>query len=74
MAKQADFRVDGHGSVFMVEPLTARGKKWVEENVPLEDWQWLGPRFSVEHRYIDDLIEGIRNDGLTVDHSSLRWC
>jgi len=67
MAKQVDFRVGGGGTIFMIEPRTPQAKKWVQENVPLENWQWLGPRFSVEHRYVVDLIEGIRNDGLTVE-------
>lgn len=61
-----DVRVSGGGSVFLVTPLSAAGKAWVEEHVHLEDWQWLGKGFGVEHRYIENLVDGMRGDGLSV--------
>jgi hypothetical protein len=48
----------------MVEPVSQAAKDWVAENVPLEDWQWMGPRFAVEHRYIAELVGGMMEDGL----------
>ncbi len=65
-AAQPDVTVANHGSIFMIYPLTQAAKEWVDENVPLEDYQWLGPSFACEHRYVDNLLEGMMNDGLVV--------
>jgi len=51
-------------SVFMVKAITEQAKDWVDENLQLEDWQWLGDMFSVEWRYIEDLESGMEGDGL----------
>lgn len=61
-----DVEVSGSGTMYLVTPLTDAAKQWVEENVPLESWQWLGRSFGVEHRYIGNLVEGMLGDGLNV--------
>ncbi len=66
MRKRADFEVRGGGTVYTVRPVSREAREWTDEHVQLESWQWLGGAFAVEHRYLDDLIDGIRGDGLTV--------
>lgn len=61
-----DVYVANHGSVVMVEPRSEDAKEWVEENVPLEDWQWMGRSFAVEPRMLDDLVMGMREEGFRV--------
>ena len=61
-----DFTVSGGGSIYIVEPLSEDAKDWVDENVGLEAWQWWGNGFTVEHRYIGDLVEGMLSDGLVL--------
>jgi len=65
-APQADVTVSGSGTMYLVTPLSDEAKAWVEENVPLEDWQWLGNGFGVEHRYIGNLVQGMQEAGLVV--------
>ena len=62
----ADVKIEDCGSIVMFDPVTPEAKEWVDENVGLESWQWLGNRFSVDHRYADNLIEGMTGDGLEV--------
>jgi hypothetical protein len=72
--KAIDVRV-GPGSsrsgltVCAIHPLTQAAKDWVDENVPVESWQRLDAEgaFAVEHRFIHDIIEGMRGDGLVVE-------
>lgn len=64
--EQADVYVENHGSIFMVTPLSGAARQWMEENVPTESWQWLGSSLSVEHRYVENLIAGMQDAGLTV--------
>jgi hypothetical protein len=67
-----DFRLEGEGpmtSVFRLIPLTTVAKVWVALNVGEggEDFQPDYPTLYVEHRYIEPLLEGIGEAGLTVN-------
>jgi len=64
--KQPDVKIDNQGTIWMFHPLSETAKQWVDENVNLETYQWMGPRFAVEHRYVTDLVQGMRAAGLTV--------
>lgn len=66
MARRIDVRVNGGGTMYHVTPLTKAAKDWVSENVQLESWQWLGSGFGVEGRFLDNLLEGMVDSGLTV--------
>lgn len=65
---QPDVSVANHGSICMISALTDAAKDWVDEHVPLEDWQmWgAGVTFSCEPRCVQNLIDGMMNDGLLV--------
>lgn len=60
-----DFKVTNHGSVWIVTPETNEGVMWVDENVSEERTNFCGG-FSVEPRYIPDLIDGIEQAGLSI--------
>lgn len=62
---EADFRVQNEGSIFLLHVLTPAAKDWVAEHIG--DCQWFGCAVVVEHRYIADIVNGIRNDGLEVE-------
>lgn len=61
-----DVEVLDHGSVVMIAPRTAAAREWVEENVQLEGWQWMGGAFACEPRCVDGLVAGMEDAGLTV--------
>ncbi len=63
--KRADFHVENHGTIVLLYPLTRAAVDWapplsVDGNVVARD------AVVVEPRYIEDIIRGIRADGLTV--------
>jgi hypothetical protein len=62
----ADVLVRDEGSVIMLTPKSEKAKAWVDENLGLESWQWLGPSFAVEWRYAPDIVQGMMGDGLDV--------
>ena len=35
--------------MYLITPKSDRAKEWVDENVGLEPWQWLGDSFAVDH-------------------------
>lgn len=49
-----------------IEPLSPAGRKWINEHVSKEGWQPYWPTIIIEHRYLDDLLEGAANDGLSI--------
>jgi len=63
--KQAapDVLVRNEGTVFLFSPLTARAKRWMEENVH-PDAQLFGTTLVVEHRFAWALAQGMKDDGL----------
>jgi len=69
---QADFTIIGSGpmtTVYLIQSNTDKAKKWLDENVQAEDYQWVGPNLGVEHRYIGPIMEGMIDAGLTVEQS-----
>jgi hypothetical protein len=59
-----DARVEGHGSVVLVRPLTDDACAWLKENT---DGTWFGGALAVEPRYACDLVAGMREAGFTVE-------
>jgi len=51
-----DVRVESHGTIYLVFPLSGRAARWIDEYVSVE-LQWFGRSLLVEHRYARDLIE-----------------
>jgi hypothetical protein len=65
-----DVQISPVGSVVMFSVLTEQAIAWIEENLQLESWQWLGRAFAVEHRYAEELTAAMRADGLNLDLGS----
>jgi len=66
-ARKADFTVQGNpgDTVFLLCPQSEAASAWIEEHIP-EDATYLGSAVAIEHRYIQDIIQGIQSDGLEV--------
>jgi len=62
-----DFLVENHFSILLIRPLNDRATAWLEDNIDAAgSFQPYWPTVVVEPRYVADLLEGIRNDGLAV--------
>ena len=61
-----DFFVANHGSILILHALTATAREWVDENLPSDALTWGVDGTVVEPRYIGDIVDGIRSNGLTV--------
>ena len=72
MKKRVDVRVEGKigDSVFLLISISAKGKKWTENHLPADAIR-LGSGIGVEHRFIGDIVAGMRSDGLKV-HNELQ--
>ena len=62
---KVDVLVSGGGTLYLVESVSDTGAEWMDENLP-EDAQTLGKAVAVEHRYIGDIVAGMKADGLVV--------
>ena len=56
-------RVENHGTIWLVRPLVEPALAWLSEHT---DGTWLGNALAVEHRYVGDLVFGLRNAGFQV--------
>lgn len=62
---KTDFRVRDEGTIALLFPLTDAAKEWVEEKVEVAQ-TWSGG-VVIDHRFVQDILDGIVNDGLTVE-------
>lgn len=52
--------------VFILTPVSDTGRKWIDKRIGPDAQRW-GKGIAVEHRYIEDIVEGARLDGLEVE-------
>jgi len=60
---KADFKVEDNGSVVLIVPMNRGAREWVDENVYLESWQWIGGGLACEPGMAGDLLAGIDEAG-----------
>lgn len=60
-----DVIVWNEGGIYLVRPVTDAAEQWIAEHVS-EEATYFGPALVVEHRYIADLVAGMKADGLEV--------
>jgi len=63
-----DFLFRDHGSICILTPLTPAGKEWFESNLPVDNPEtqfWCGG-VCIERRYVADILDGLKKDGLSV--------
>ncbi len=60
----ADAWVENHGTIFLVRPLTEPALAWLTEHT---DGTWFGNALAVEHRFVSDLVTGLRDAGFAVE-------
>lgn len=65
-APAPDATVENHGSIYTLKLESDAAKTWADENLP-QDAQRIGTSgIVIEHRYISDIVAGMRGDGLVV--------
>lgn len=63
--RRLDFLIDNQGSVVLLHPLTVAAQDWVVNHIP-EGATFFQEAVIIEHRYANDIVFGIHNDGLVV--------
>ena len=59
-----DFNVVDEGTIFLLQPIKAAAQDWVDAHIPANA-RYFGSAVVIEHRFIEDILHGITNDGLT---------
>ena len=65
---ELDFRLENHGSLFLLRPLNPVAQNWMSENLPVDDpeTQFWGDAIVIEPRYVASIVDGIIGDGLVL--------
>ena len=62
-----DFILENHRSIFLLRPQNERAVAWVDERIGSNNgYQPYFPTVVIEHRFVADILAGIRSDGLGV--------
>jgi hypothetical protein len=59
-----DVRIERDVSVYLFHLQTRAAQEWVKGNLGDEGHQWFGGALVVEPRFVGDLLQGLRADGL----------
>jgi hypothetical protein len=63
-----DFTVTYHSSMVQFLPLTEAAEAWCKANIDAGTWQYdPSGGFAVEHRYAQQIIEGLQAEGLNFE-------
>jgi hypothetical protein len=66
MAKRADVNVfDDGGSMVLLRTVTRRACQWARLHLP-EDAPMLGTCYAIDRRYVGDIVDGMKAEGLTL--------
>lgn len=57
-----DFKLENHGSIVLVQPLSPACRSWLLLHVP--DGMWWGGCLVVEPRYLETVLQGMLDEGL----------
>lgn len=60
-----DLKVENHGTIFLVRPVTRAGSQWLADTKP-DDAQFFGSAMAVEPRYVEGVVNAAREAGLEV--------
>ncbi|KKL57996.1 hypothetical protein LCGC14_2229820 [marine sediment metagenome] len=64
----SDVTVTNYGSIAHITPHTDAAVTWVEENIGQDNgYQPHWPVVLIEHRFIQDIVDGMREAGLEVE-------
>jgi len=66
----SDVRVESGGrlaSMVLITPVSYVGRQWIDENLQVEGWQWLGGSLAVDKRYAAPIVDGMIGDGLDLE-------
>jgi hypothetical protein len=61
--RPVDVRIEHHGSLYLLRPLSDAAASWFVDNVGGEV-QYFGGALVAEPRYVGELLQGLRADGL----------
>lgn len=61
-----DIKVINHGSIFTMDGVSVAGSAWMDEHLPEDGPFWGSHAYVVEPRYVEDIVNGARADGLEV--------
>jgi hypothetical protein len=62
----ADFTLQPEGTLAVLYAYSEAADTWCKEHLPDDAMRWAGG-IVVEHRYVQDIVAGIAEDGLTVE-------
>ena len=63
--KTPDFVLADHGSIAVLTPTSDIAREWTTKYLS-DETQWFGRGFVVEHRYVDDIVERLREIDMVV--------
>lgn len=62
----ADFDFQDHGSICLLTPVSEVASQWCDEHLPEDAMRWHQFSYVIEPRYVQNILDGIAEEGMTV--------
>ena len=59
-----DFELNDQGSIWLFTPISNAATQWLYKHLPEDAPRWGACSYVIEHRFISDIVERARQDGL----------
>jgi hypothetical protein len=65
---ELDFRLENHGSLFLLRALSSAAKDWMGERLPIDnpETQFWGNAIVIQPRYVAPIVDEAIGDGLVL--------
>jgi hypothetical protein len=63
----ADFRIDYHGLMTTITPLTDACREWLKNNINADEQFWVGDAVATHRSTLDDVVHELVDGGFTPD-------
>lgn len=54
-----NFHFTQSGNIFGITPLTKRARRWINDNLQADSWQWCGNTLWIDIRMAEDIVNAI---------------
>ena len=59
-----DFELNDQGAVWLFTPISNAAVQWLRKKLPEDAPRWGAESYVIEHKFISDIVERAREDGL----------
>ena len=62
MPDRTHVRLERHGPMVLLQPVSPAARRWLDENVEAEPWRWVGDALAVDRPAVEELLAAMLDE------------